>query len=122
MTRGEEERRCAFGDVRAHTAHTADCNVTLSPEVPDDSERGTGVRALPLMKHASVCVPRGRKVSSLSAKISRARARILRLLFTSDFVGVAKEATLAEVPINSIAVNRQPRLFLGEYFLRRVLA
>ncbi|XP_076177999.1 uncharacterized protein LOC143152129 isoform X1 [Ptiloglossa arizonensis] len=37
-TREEEERRCAFLDVRADTAHTADRNVTLSREVPDDSK------------------------------------------------------------------------------------
>lgn len=35
---GKEERRCAFSDVRAHTARTADRNVTLSQEVPDDSK------------------------------------------------------------------------------------
>ncbi|KOC68278.1 hypothetical protein WH47_03436 [Habropoda laboriosa] len=34
----KKERRCAFSDVRAHTARTADRNVTLSLEVPDDSK------------------------------------------------------------------------------------
>lgn len=63
----KEERRCAFFDVRAHTARTADCNVTLSQEVPDKSKDPES--ACPSFNECRryVCVS-GRKVSSLSAK------------------------------------------------------
>lgn len=79
----KEERRCAFFDVRAHTARTVDRNVTLSQEVPDKSKDPES--ACPFFNEYPryVCVS-GRKVFSLSAKNPR-HAHFLSFVYTRLF-------------------------------------
>lgn len=77
----KEERRCAFFDVRAHTARTADRNVTLSQEVADKSKDPES--ACPSFNECRryVCVS-GRKVFSLSAKNRATHTYFLSFVYT----------------------------------------
>lgn len=73
------------------------------------------MRALPLMKHVSVHATwtQGFPIVSKNRE-ARTQPRPHPPAFViNDFVGVAKEMTLAKVPINSIAINRHSRLFLS---------
>lgn len=81
------ERRCAFFDVRAHTARTADRNVTLSQEVPDKSKDPESACSSFNECRRYYCVAAsGRKVSSLFGEKSRhALPRTLFLLFMRLF-------------------------------------
>lgn len=100
---GKERRRCAFSDVRAHTARTADRNVTLSQEVSRRPRRLERVRvevACPSFNESHRCVcARGREVSSLSAKRKK-KYRAARNSFPfvyrqfRDALGISKEMQL----------------------------